>query len=154
MAYCKRCLCGHLNIYEKPGTAAPFCEKCSRQILHIPEEKYNEDIENQEKNAVNNYRYMLVGNNSERIEFDSEMTIGRNSYGKEILANYPDVSREHLIISPRSSGIAVTVTDISTYGTYINEKKIEKNTPKMISNGAKIRLANHATFILRIGDNE
>lgn len=151
MAYYKRCLCGHLNIYEKPGMASPFCEKCSRQILHIPEEKYYEGIE---KNAVKKYQYILVGENSEKIVFDSETIIGRNGYGKEILINYPDVSRKHLIISPRSSGIAVTVIDISTYGTYINEKRIEKNTPKMISTGAKIRLANHATFILRIGENE
>lgn len=154
MAYCKRCLCGHLNIYEKPGMASPFCEKCSRQILHIPEEKYSEELKNQDNETINRYHYTLVGDNDEKIEFDSEITIGRNSYGKEILVNYPDVSREHLTISPRSSGIAVTITDISTYGTYINGKKIDKNTPKMISNGAKIRLANHGTFILRIGDNE
>jgi len=154
MSYYKKCLCGHLNIYERPGTATPFCEKCSRQIIHIPEEEYTDEVKSELNTKSKTHRYILMGENLENIEFETEVIIGRNSYGKEVLANFPDVSREHIIITPRSSGIAVTITDISTYGTYINEKKIEKNIPKMISNGAKIRLANQATFILHIGENE
>lgn len=155
MAYYKRCLCGHLNIYDAPGMAPLFCEKCSRQIIQITEEKYDDKVVAEDKNKTNNRttdKFVLVGENTGNIEFCSEIIIGRNNYGKEILVDFPDVSRDHLIIKPRPSGLAVTITDISTYGTYLNGKRINKNDPRIASVGAKIRLANRAEFVLKKGD--
>lgn len=42
MAYCKRCQCGHVLIYENMGGAPLRCPKCSRFIAALKEEIYRE----------------------------------------------------------------------------------------------------------------
>lgn len=144
MPYYKKCICGHFNTYEKQGLAPPYCEKCNRQLLTIPEES-GEPIILDSLEDSNNKMYLEC--DSGIISINGETVVGRNSNGKELLKDCPHVSRKQFVIIPRSSGIAATITDVSTYSnTFLNGEKIGKDNSKIITNGGIINLANEITF--------
>ena len=153
MAYFKKCLCGHLNVYEKQGMSLPFCEKCSRQIISLPEELYTADVGNTEEKEYSGFD--LVSDDGQVFHLlKAKQIIGRNALCNEYLKNFPEVSREHFIVKPRSSGLGFTIKDISAYGSSLNGKKMTKNEPVIASNGAVIKLVNRAILTLKYGGDK
>lgn len=77
--------------------------------------------------------------------------VGRTETGGEELAEYGSVSRQHVRITPKRNG--VEIEDLSTYGTWVNGIKLEKNVPERFfedAEGAKIVLCNlEATLVVR-----
>lgn len=146
--YCKKCICGHINTYELQGASPLECDNCGRMLLEVTEELYvpglNEETEIKKTN-------MFLCFKDISIPIAEKTLIGRNQVGKEWLVNYPDVSREHFYIEPRSSGIGATIEDVSSFGTYLNGHKIRKNTSQFITSGTEIRLASRAElkFIIK-----
>lgn len=134
--YCKKCEAGHLNTYATAGAAPLFCSVCNRSLLSVSEEEFVDTEHEEEKGGC-----MYLQLQDEKIYIQERIVVGRNSVGKEVLKDYPDVSREHFVIEARTSGIAATITDKSSYGTYINGERIEKDVPRRVTSGAIIRLA-------------
>ncbi len=175
MKYCKKCVCGHVNVYEG---ASPFkCGSCGRNLMRVRQEEYVPEEEQKEEKppvpaehtAEKDTPVSAVPENDEPdkkeekktavfvqklespdgtcvIPVDGTMIIGRNSEGKEYLKWHEDVSREHFVITPRPNGIAATVKDISSFGTYINGKRMQKESSAFITDGATIRLASDAVL--------
>lgn len=171
MAYCKRCQCGHVLIYDHMGGAPLLCPKCTRFIAAIAEEVYQEPehIEQEAKNpepecptssidpaelplpiaAEKNFRITLESPDGELIlPVTEQMDVGRNAAGKEYLGNFIDVTREHFTIAPRANGITATLTDHSTFGTYINGVRMIKESSVVVSNFSEIRLASKAVLLV------
>lgn len=77
---------------------------------------------------------------------DEGCVIGRTANGGEELAEYASVSRQHVRITPRRHS-GVLVEDLSTFGTWLNGKKLEKNMPERATAGSKILLCNLETTL-------
>ena len=77
---------------------------------------------------------------------DEGCIIGRTANGGEELAEYGSVSRQHVRITPRRHS-GVLVEDLSTYGTWVNGKKLEKNMPERATAGSQIMLCNLETTL-------
>lgn len=45
MSYCKKCVAGHINIYESSGDSPAVCETCGRLLMMQPEEIYQPEKE-------------------------------------------------------------------------------------------------------------
>lgn len=84
------------------------------------------------------------------IPVTEPIVVGRNAAGLEYLGAFGDVSREHFRIAPRSNGISATLTDISSWGTYVNGVRMVKHSSIAVSNSTEIRLASRAILILRV----
>lgn len=95
-------------------------------------------------------RYFLVFSNGAEIPIpEAGCIVGRTENGGEELAEYGSVSRQHVRIVPRRQS-GVTVEDLSTYGTWVDGRKLEKNIPVRAKDGAKIILCNlEATLVAR-----
>lgn len=141
--YCKKCFCGYINIYNVEGAAPLECESCGRMMLEVTEELYVHSILNEPKKEETN---MYLCYENESIAVSGKILVGRNNVCKEWLLYYHDVSREHFYIEPRTSGIGATITDVSSFGTYLNGNRIRKNSPQFITSGTEIRLASSATM--------
>lgn len=168
MAYCKRCVCGHVNIYEKKGLSPLRCTKCNRFIAavtetvyvepkdepEIPQEQPKTPSEPEKKPAVPKPKVFAITLESPEGDFvlpvTGPITVGRNAEGMDYLVNYPDVSRTHFTIEPRSNGISATLTDISSQGTFVNGVRMVKGTCVAVSNSAVLRLATSAILIVRV----
>lgn len=103
----------------------------------------NNHIDNQsDSNRSHKKKYVLKLNNGKEIEIPDEGGIvGRTEIGAEELAEFSSVSRQHLRVKPRRN-IGVLIEDISTYGTFVDGKRIEKNDPVRIVDGSKVTLCN------------
>ncbi len=66
--------------------------------------------------------------------------VGRMEIGAEDLAQYPTISRRHLRVTPRRN-IGLIIEDISSYGTYVDGKKIEKESATRVGAGSVITLS-------------
>ena len=196
MAYCKRCPCGHVNLYEKMGGAPLRCSKCSRFIAAVTEEIYveaeqtvreetpqpevaeqeipqtevtqpepteqqpqepevtdDEEPSAEQMEAVGTKRFRITlesPDGSFVLPVTTSLTVGRNAAGMEYLGPYADVSRQHFTIAPRSNGISATVTDESSWGTYINGVRLIKGSSVAVSNYTEIRLASRAFLLVRV----
>ena len=146
--YSKRCICGHVNIYELQGAAPIECTNCGRMLLGVTEEVY---VSSGYDDRIEKKTTMFLCFKDECIPISEKTLIGRNNVGKEWLAKYHDVSREHFYIEPRTSGVGATIVDVSSFGTYLNGHRIRKNSPQLITSGTEIRLASCAEmkFIIR-----
>ena len=177
MAYCKRCACGFINLYEKMGGAPLRCTKCSRFIAAVTEEVYTQPEETAQEQPVQEEPQVAepISEDTPEPERSIEMgapksflitlespdgsfvlpiteavTVGRNAALMEYLGLYPDVSREHFTIAPRANGISATVTDKSSWGTYINGVRLIKGAAVAVSNLSEIRLATRACLLVRV----
>lgn len=166
MAYCKRCVCGHLNIYEHLGGAPLRCTQCSRFIAAVTEEVYDSSIRQEPESVAPQEKFNRIDppkphSTGFAITLESPegdlvlpvtepLTVGRNAAGKDYLVSYADVSREHFVIEPRSNGISATLTDISRHGTFVNGVRMVKGTSIAVSNSALIRLGVNACLVVRV----
>ena len=137
--YCKKCACGYENVYEKAGCAPMVCGKCRRNLLMVTETVFTPEEKNPQKQM-----YLKYGD--EKLLIDKRMIIGRNAEGKEILGSLLRVSKEHIIIAPRSSGIAANLTDISSNFTLLNGELMPKETPRRLTPGSKVNLSGCIEF--------
>ena len=163
MAYCKVCACGKKVVYEKIFMAPDECPFCGRRLLSVPAfkedseevernlKKYNptsdetdnnSDTINDEKVNESNSALCLLSDNGERITIPPEGgIIGRTEIGAEILAKYPSVSKQHIRVYYTFKK-TLLIEDISSYGTFIDGRKMEKNISEHVNPGAIIRLCN------------
>ena len=77
-----------------------------------------------------------------------------NAAGKEYLGRFPDVTREHLTITPRANGITATLTDNGRWGTHVNGTRMVKGSSIVVSNYSEIRLASKAILLVRVKEVE
>ena len=83
-----------------------------------------------------------------------KLVVGRNAAGKEYLGRFPDVTREHLTITPRANGITATLTDNGRWGTHVNGTRMVKGSSIVVSNYSEIRLASKAILLVRVKEVE
>jgi len=109
-----------------------------------------EDITHQVRKKNSELLYALKLGDGREIPISKEgCIIGRTETGAVELAEYLSVSRQHLRVIVKRH-IGVIVEDLSTYGTYINGKKLEKHLPKRVDIGAKILLCDvEATLVAK-----
>lgn len=139
---------------------ATSAEESSGDLDNYDAEKSEYQYDSQTDNHTNNYiynqsysnhfhkkKYVLKLNNGKEIEIPDEGGIvGRTEIGAEELAEFSSVSRQHLRVKPHRN-IGVLIEDISTYGTFVNGKRIEKNNPVRIISGSKVTLCNVDTVL-------
>lgn len=100
---------------------------------------------------VANLKYSLKLENGAVIEIPPEGgIIGRTELGGEQLAEFGSVSRKHLKITIRRA--AILVEDLSTYGTLVDGKRLEKNMPMRIQANSKITLCNVDAQLIAKGE--
>lgn len=176
MAYCKRCQCGHVMVFEDMGGAPLRCPKCHRFTAFLKEEKYQdvkpeeektsgEPPKSEEKSVAEQaenpkpqpekipQRFLITLETPDGefvIPINEKVTIGRNSVGKEYLGRFPDVTREHITLTPRTNGITATLTDHGRWGTFVNGTRMVKESSVVVSNYSEIRLASKAIFVVRV----
>lgn len=163
MAFCKICTCGEKIVFERRLSFPDNCPSCGRKLVDYI--TYNEDDprvaelikqNNQQsssdeikssENQLMNKKYSLILADGTKIPIpEGGCIIGRTEIGAEELAEYPSVSRQHLrIIIKRNIG--VLIEDLSSYGTFVNGKCIQKNTPVMVDDGSTITLCNVETTL-------
>ena len=171
MAFCKVCPCGKKVVFEKIFLAPDECPFCGRRLISLP--AFNEDSEEVERNLKKYHSaeedisnddskdfeesqtdekdsiLYLLSNDGERIDIPPEGgIIGRTGIGAEILAKYPSVSKQHIRVYYTFKK-ALLVEDISSYGTYLDGRKMEKNISEHVTPGVVIRLCN-VDFTLNI----
>lgn len=193
MAYCKRCQCGNVIIFEQLGGSPLRCPQCHRTIFSLKEEIYREpDSEEAEvpeeepqqpepaapeapEQAAQPQVSIPEDTQPETpeppvrksflitleavdggivIPIREKTVVGRDAAGKEYLGKYPDVSRKHFTIAPRANGITATLTDHSTYGTYVNGTRMMKESSVVVSNFSEIRLSSRAILLIRVKEVE
>lgn len=159
MAFCKVCTCGEKIVFERRLSFPDNCPFCGRKLVDFL--TYNEDDPRVEElmkgsgetdsskiqerdvspeSASLKKKYILRLNNGKEIEIPNEgCIIGRTETGAEELAEYPSVSRQHLRVIPRRN-VGILIEDISTYGTLVSGKRIEKNSPVLVADGSRITL--------------
>ena len=170
MSFCKICTCGEKVVFERRLSFPDNCPSCGRKLVEFityneedprVEELLRETKSSNEQIPSNGLEmadskksvksYALVFADGAKICIpEGECIVGRTEVGAEELANYPSVSRQHLrIINKRNIGILVE--DLSSYGTLINEKRIQKNTPVMIDEDSIITLCDVETTLTSNG---
>ena len=164
MAFCKVCPCGNKVVFQKVYMAPDECPFCGRRLISLPAfdedseevkrnlQKYNPSMDENENTISeedechdiqnSDSELCLVSENGERIDIPAEGgIIGRTEIGAEILAKYPSVSKHHIKVYYTFKK-ALLVEDISSYGTFIDGRKMEKNLSEHVNPGAVIRLCN------------
>ena len=162
MAFCKVCVCGEKIVFQRRMSFPENCPSCGRRTVEYstyPEDdpmveellrQYNaaranndESPSEQDGNSSSaDSHYSLQLDNGIVISIPDEGGIvGRTEIGAEELADYPSVSRKHLKVIPRRS-VGVIVEDLSSYGTLIDGKRIEKNSPVRVVANSVITLCN------------
>ena len=164
MAFCKVCPCGNKVVFQKVYMAPDECPFCGRRLITLPAfnenseevkrnlQKYSQSTDENESKSYDEDEYdniqnqdadlYLVSENGERIYIPAEGgIIGRTEIGAEILAKYPSVSKHHIKVYYTFKK-ALLVEDISSYGTFIDGRKMEKNISEHVNPGVVIRLCN------------
>lgn len=162
MAFCKICVCGEKIVFQRRMSYPENCPSCGRRTVEYstyPEDdpmveellrQYNEieenNVESQSEvegsHVDKEFSYSLYLENGVVISIPDEGgIIGRTEIGAEELADYPSVSRRHLKVIPRRV-VGVIVEDLSSYGTLIDGKRIEKNKPVRVVSNSVITLCN------------
>ena len=164
MAFCKVCPCGNKVVFQKVYMAPDECPFCGRRLISLPAfdedseevkrnlQKYNPSMDENENTISeedecddiqnSDSELCLVSENGERIDIPAEGgIIGRTEIGAEILAKYPSVSKQHIRVYYTFKK-TLLIEDISSYGTFIDGRKMEKNISEHVNPGAIIRLCN------------
>lgn len=167
MAYCKRCVCGNIEHYSLSDNCPEKCSRCGRWLYSALEEKYTLTVVSEQPpvktdqeiipdastlSVVKSRSVMYLESPNSHFSFpvSREITVGRNSIGQELLEKHLDISREHFTIAPRCSGVGATITDLSSFGTYLNGHRLPKNVPHFVLPGTTIRLASEVELRLII----
>ncbi len=159
MSFCKICSCGEKIVFEKRLSYPDNCPACGRKLVDFL--TYNEDDpkvqellnsavkpqdpDSQYAPSSNSFvpqgtKYVLQFMSGAEIQIPAEGgIIGRTAIGAELLADYPSVSRHHIRITPRRN-LGVIVEDMSSYGTLVDGKRIEKNVPIRVTENSTITL--------------
>lgn len=165
MKFCKVCDCGNIVVFEDPLGFPPKCPKCPRFLdgfatfpegdpgieirlnevrKRLADEEAGQRQEDVPDSSCAGYCLKLISGEVIPIP-DEGCIIGRTATGGEELAGYGSVSRQHVRITPKGHG--VLVEDLSTYGTWVNGKKLEKNVPEGTAAGSTIMLCDLETTL-------
>lgn len=80
---------------------------------------------------------------------DTDLTIGRSSEQCNIvLAKYPQVSSLHCVINYSTEDRMFSLMDLSSNGTFLNEKRLNKNYIYPVRPGQKIALAGNSCVLM------
>lgn len=159
MSFCKICSCGEKVVFERRLSFPDNCPSCGRRLVdfltyNVDDPKVQEllnrssgeeDAEEQEAPVNESYspkaiKYALqFTSGAEIIIPDEGGIIGRTELGAELLANYPSVSRKHIRVIPRRN-LGVIIEDLSSYGTLVDGKRIDKNVPTRVTEKSTIAL--------------
>lgn len=123
-----------------------YVERTLYKALRVePEERYRNvvDFRNDLLGIVRHGRLTCLSGIYEGMELtiSDEIMVGRNAVLCQLI--YPKeakgISNIHCKITIKQPGINVAIIDIgSTYGTYVNGKRLEKNCPKKLTPGDQI----------------
>lgn len=171
MSFCKICSCGEKIVFERRLSFPDNCPSCGRRLVdfltyNVDDPKVQEllncssgkeDSEEQKPTANESYspkatKYALqFASGAEIIIPDEGGIIGRTELGAELLADYPSVSRKHIRVIPRRS-LGVIIEDMSSYGTLVDGKRIDKNIPTRVTDKSTITLCDlELSLIVREG---
>ena len=159
MSFCKICSCGEKVVFERRLSFPDNCPSCGRRLVdfltyNVDDPKVQELLnrssgeENAEEQGVSAHKsyspktikYALqFTSGAEIIIPDEGGIIGRTELGAELLADYPSVSRKHIRVIPRRN-LGVIIEDISSYGTLVDGKRIDKNVPTRVTEKSTITL--------------
>lgn len=159
MSFCKICSCGEKVVFERRLSFPDNCPSCGRRLVdfltyNVDDPKVQELLnrssgeENAEEQGVSAHesyspktiKYALqFTSGAEIIIPDEGGIIGRTELGAELLADYPSVSRKHIRVIPRRN-LGVIIEDISSYGTLVDGKRIDKNAPTRVTEKSTITL--------------
>lgn len=159
MSFCKICSCGEKVVFERRLSFPDNCPSCGRRLVdfltyNVDDPKVQEllncspdkeDAEDQGPTANESYspkatKYALkFASGAEIIIPDEGGIIGRTELGAELLADYPSVSRKHIRVIPRRI-LGVIIEDMSSYGTLVDGKRIDKNIPTRVTEKSTITL--------------
>lgn len=159
MSFCKICSCGEKVVFERRLSFPDNCPSCGRRLVdfltyNVDDPKVQELLnrssgeENAEEQGVSahesyspktiKYAFQFTSG-AEIIIPDEGGIIGRTELGAELLADYPSVSRKHIRVIPRRN-LGVIIEDISSYGTLVDGKRIDKNVPTRVTEKSTITL--------------
>ena len=160
MAFCKICVCGEKIVFARRLGFPPVCPKCGRELVdrmtydendprvqQLIDERKTGGAEPapapvQPPQSEGKKIFALRLDNGAEIDIpEGGCVIGRTETGAELLAEFVSVSRQHLRVTPRRK-IGLIVEDLSTYGTFVDGKRVEKNMPVRVAEGARITLCN------------
>ena len=159
MSFCKICSCGEKVVFERRLSFPDNCPSCGRRLVdfltyNVDDPKVQELLnrssgeENAEEHGApahesyspKTIKYALqFTSGAELIIPDEGGIIGRTELGAELLADYPSVSRKHIRVIPRRN-LGVIIEDISSYGTLVDGKRIDKNVPTRVTEKSTITL--------------
>lgn len=159
MSFCKICSCGEKIVFERRLSFPDNCPSCGRRLVDFL--TYNEDdpkvqellnsfaepqdLDIQDTPASDSFapqsaKYVLqFMSGAEILIPDEGGIIGRTEIGAELLAEYPSVSRQHIRVIPRRN-LGIIIEDMSSYGTLVDGKRIEKNVPIRVTEKSTITL--------------
>ena len=163
MAFCKVCACGEKIVFERRMGYPEYCPHCGRRMADFathaedepivaelmaansrssqPEEPAAQQPADMGRESSGTRVFALRLPDGSEIEIPAEGgIIGRTELGGEELAGYPSVSRQHVRVTPKRSGLLVE--DLSTYGTLLNGQRMEKNIPARVTEGTVLTLCN------------
>lgn len=161
MSFCKICSCGEKVVFERRLSFPDNCPSCGRRLVdfltyNVDDPKVQELLncaaetgssEEEEAPASDSYspqttKYALqFVSGAEIIIPDEGGIIGRTEIGAELLSDYPSVSRKHIRVIPRRN-LGVIIEDMSSYGTLVDGKRIDKNVPTRVTEKSTITLCN------------
>lgn len=144
----KKCAKGHINKYGLNEEEVKICKVCQLPLGieeyvfddEVSEEAPKSDIDKKAEISGNcDYsRYKLVDTKN-RFEIsipdvNEPIVLGRQGLGSDRKIWGPNISRKHLLITAKASGIFIEECG-STNGTLLDNKKIEKNEKIMMFPG-------------------
>lgn len=159
MSFCKICSCGEKVVFEKLLSFPDNCPSCGRRLIdfltyNVDDPQVQELLDRatstegaEEKgtsadasHSPKSTKYALRFVSGAEIDIPDEGgIIGRTEIGAELLADHPSVSRKHIRIIPRRN-LGVIIEDMSSYGTLVDGKRIDKNTPVRVTENSTITL--------------
>ncbi|MHB8881892.1 MAG: FHA domain-containing protein [Thermodesulfovibrionales bacterium] len=151
MAFIKKCpICKSLN-----SPADMMCKDCLGDISGInPSEDavlpVGGGIEEDDKTIVRRTEYLVLNiADGKQIKAESGNIIGRNDVGKEVLADYKTVSRQHARIIYEDGKWYIEDLD-SSNGTYVNGVRIPPHKKTELSAKQRCSLSTSCNAIIGI----
>lgn len=157
MIYYKMCDCGFRNIFEDLSFIPRKCEECKRSLEGRPIQEFDETVEetvvDEIKEVVETCESGLFYIQDIHTEECDDIPVeggllGRAHIGWRIFQKHPSVSRAHIEVSYYKN-LGLRIKDISTYGTYLNDEKLTKNSMETVFEGDVIKLYDCEVVIKR-----
>ena len=155
MEYIKICsFCGNVNkAVRRSDLKKCMNENCGRSLENVSsmtKEEYDAQQKSVEDSVFESTTDKISGTDEQAFFFvngeydiriripEGDSIIGRDGVGKSELKQFLSISRSHLKV--RNNIHYLTVTDVSTYGTSINNDRIIKNEEYTVAAGDVISL--------------